>query len=126
MFFCCLYCFCHLLVFLFFFLMIRRPPRSTLFPYTTLFRSLSHLPAVRDPMPIDRRSVVVDGRRVSYLTAGGSAAARAILLIHGSAVSAGYWINQLCSLGDAFQVAAIDLPGHGKSDPIPPASVEAY
>src|SRR2546426_5900927 len=27
------------LYFLFFFLMIRRPPRSTLFPYTTLFRS---------------------------------------------------------------------------------------
>src|SRR2546426_8516503 len=26
---------------LFFFLMIRRPPRSTLFPYTTLFRSMS-------------------------------------------------------------------------------------
>src|SRR5260370_42194714 len=25
----------------FFFLMIRRPPRSTLFPYTTLFRSLA-------------------------------------------------------------------------------------
>src|SRR2546422_2765560 len=32
----------------FFFLMIRRPPRSTLFPYTTLFRSIhcSHLPAL--------------------------------------------------------------------------------
>src|SRR3989442_4754332 len=29
---------CHALAF--FFLMIRRPPRSTLFPYTTLFRSL--------------------------------------------------------------------------------------
>src|SRR2546425_12407564 len=27
--------------YLFFFLMIRRPPRSTLFPYTTLFRSLT-------------------------------------------------------------------------------------
>src|SRR3989442_7812319 len=27
--------------YLFFFLMIRRPPRSTLFPYTTLFRSYS-------------------------------------------------------------------------------------
>src|SRR3712207_7651616 len=26
---------------MFFFLMIRRPPRSTLFPYTTLFRSVS-------------------------------------------------------------------------------------
>src|SRR6266576_4106504 len=34
------YCFCLLFIFLqFFFLMIRRPPRSTLFPYTTLFRS---------------------------------------------------------------------------------------
>src|SRR3989475_10989074 len=29
----------HSLFILFFFLMIRRPPRSTLFPYTTLFRS---------------------------------------------------------------------------------------
>src|SRR5690242_21941689 len=29
----------HLSVLFFFFLMIRRPPRSTLFPYTTLFRS---------------------------------------------------------------------------------------
>src|SRR3712207_8910539 len=29
--------------FLFFFLMIRRPPRSTLFPYTTLFRSIDFL-----------------------------------------------------------------------------------
>src|SRR5256885_13335596 len=30
-----------IIVCIFFFLMIRRPPRSTLFPYTTLFRSLS-------------------------------------------------------------------------------------
>src|SRR6266516_7364081 len=30
----------------FFFLIIRRPPRSTLFPYTTLFRS--HMPARAD------------------------------------------------------------------------------
>src|SRR3712207_7609883 len=27
-----------------FFLMIRRPPRSTLFPYTTLFRSMGMMP----------------------------------------------------------------------------------
>src|SRR5438552_14907519 len=32
------FCFYHPSIF-FFFLMIRRPPRSTLFPYTTLFRS---------------------------------------------------------------------------------------
>src|SRR5947209_16142506 len=33
--------------FSFFFLMIRRPPRSTLFPYTTLFRSRGHCAAHR-------------------------------------------------------------------------------
>src|SRR5260221_6399660 len=31
--------FCYTKSLVFFFLMIRRPPRSTLFPYTTLFRS---------------------------------------------------------------------------------------
>src|SRR3712207_4921714 len=69
----------------FFFLMIRRPPRSTLFPYTTLFRSIAHghrlhqddeiwlgsddvalsfddpettlvLPVHRSPAPVDRKS----------------------------------------------------------------------
>src|SRR2546428_13197221 len=32
-------CVLHFVLCFFFFLMIRRPPRSTLFPYTTLFRS---------------------------------------------------------------------------------------
>src|SRR2546430_651246 len=36
----------------FFFLMIRRPPRSTLFPYTTLFRSPAVV-VVRLPLPIE-------------------------------------------------------------------------
>src|SRR5258705_4859585 len=35
-------------IFFFFFLMIRRPPRSTLFPYTTLFRS----PLVSSPSAV--------------------------------------------------------------------------
>src|SRR5256885_17196816 len=39
----------------FFFLMIRRPPRSTLFPYTTLFRS----PVAR-PVQLHRSSVVAE------------------------------------------------------------------
>src|SRR2546427_877718 len=33
---------CRFAFLCFFFLMIRRPPRSTLFPYTTLFRSRAH------------------------------------------------------------------------------------
>src|SRR3712207_7115130 len=32
--------------------MIRRPPRSTLFPYTTLFRSLASRPEAQDAAPI--------------------------------------------------------------------------
>src|SRR2546429_6837989 len=36
-----------LFLFFFFFLMIRRPPRSTLFPYTTLFRSGDEVAAQR-------------------------------------------------------------------------------
>src|SRR2546425_9664985 len=43
----------------FFFLMIRRPPRSTLFPYTTLFRSRLAGPAEadREPRPAAREHV---------------------------------------------------------------------
>src|SRR5947207_10675854 len=45
--------------FSFFFLMIRRPPRSTLFPYTTLFRSgrrratLNKMSVPDRPFPVD-------------------------------------------------------------------------
>src|SRR5260221_519449 len=62
-------------LFLFFFLMIRRPPRSTLFPYTTLFRSPGH-PARRagagDGLrhradePLSRRRRARRGRRRSH------------------------------------------------------------
>src|SRR5215204_7396680 len=43
---------------LFFFLMIRRPPRSTLFPYTTLFRSRVRSEPHERPLlvpPLDER-----------------------------------------------------------------------
>src|SRR5438105_8669893 len=44
----------------FFFLMLRRPPRSTLFPYTTLFRScvapVRRQPAAPPPDGVERRS----------------------------------------------------------------------
>src|SRR5258708_17223424 len=56
----------------FFFLMIRRPPRSTLFPYTTLFRSslsssnafLLTLNSVNDPPTLDSLSdwIVLEDR----------------------------------------------------------------
>src|SRR3712207_7523994 len=56
---------------IFFFLMIRRPPRSTLFPYTTLFRSggeervRAHLDQLGGGVVgDDDRRALVDDRRV--------------------------------------------------------------
>src|SRR6202008_5110426 len=52
-------CSCHLSA-LFFFLMIRRPPRSTLFPYTTLFRSKT-----KEALTIENDGREdIDGRRI--------------------------------------------------------------
>jgi len=55
--------------------MIRRPPRSTLFPYTTLFRSHGsfHSYYQRDHFPValatlDRQRALPRGRRIEYLT----------------------------------------------------------
>ena len=75
---------------------------------------------------ISRRVVDVDARRVSYLVAGESSAAPAVLLIHGSGMSANCWVHQLRGLHDAFRVLAIDLPGHGRSDPMPRAGVDGH
>src|SRR5258708_25087216 len=47
---------------MFFFLMIRRPPRSTLFPYTTLFRSPHRCAADRGDPP--RPEGVVGGGEI--------------------------------------------------------------
>src|SRR2546425_12906251 len=63
---------CHTLLFslylvVFFFLMIRRPPRSTLFPYTTLFRSCSISP-IPTPAPL-RRSTAFPGKLSTSATA---------------------------------------------------------
>src|SRR6266513_5064849 len=59
-------------LFCFFFLMIRRPPRSTLFPYTTLFRSLhgrAEIEAACDRehwhVRIDRKSTRLNSSHVS-------------------------------------------------------------
>src|SRR5436190_16844377 len=63
---------------MFFFLMIRRPPRSTLFPYTTLFRSRA--PANGDGDHRRRRSLRGDTRewtRSTHLCRGLLADARA-------------------------------------------------
>src|SRR5688572_24939554 len=62
---------------MFFFLLIRRPPRSTLFPYTTLFRSPEAIEAV-GLMGEDRRDVgLLAVTSADRLNAGWQAAGRA-------------------------------------------------
>src|SRR5260370_5757644 len=48
--------------------MIRRPPRSTLFPYTTLFRSISSVPSVfdREARPLRTRPAGVGSLHRHY------------------------------------------------------------
>src|SRR3712207_7126529 len=53
---------------LFFFLMIRRPPRSTLFPYTTLFRSVKD----DDEVQALRRACAGADRALAELAAEGA------------------------------------------------------
>src|SRR3712207_9489899 len=73
-----------------FFLMIRRPPRSTLFPYTTLFRSwgitmLTTIiytvlaqsavqidPGVRDAILADDQNATLNGMAGAFAAAGGA------------------------------------------------------
>src|SRR5256884_7375357 len=50
---------------LIFFLMIRRPPRSTLFPYTTLFRSVASVLRVPASRPLGNRTNSFHGRTAS-------------------------------------------------------------
>src|ERR1035438_7418576 len=54
-----------------FFLMIRRPPRSPLFPYTTLFRSVGDLGIAAAAIPRRAGLVLVDGDDVELLVATG-------------------------------------------------------
>src|SRR5437899_7372657 len=60
-----------ILFLLFFFLMIRRPPRSTLFPYTTLFRSLALSSSLANsPRTVPSRAAMSPASRISALRAG--------------------------------------------------------
>src|SRR3712207_8227994 len=52
--------------------MIRRPPRSTLFPYTTLFRSVEEIAVLRlpEPVPLDLLPEPGDGAPDAALDVG--------------------------------------------------------
>jgi pimeloyl-ACP methyl ester carboxylesterase len=75
-----------------------------------------------------RRHVGEKQSKISYLATRRPrrGATKTILLIHGAGMSARSWALQLQGLSPTHQVLAMDLPGHGASDPISDASVENY
>src|SRR5206468_11741103 len=62
---------------LFFFLLIRRPPRSTLFPYTTLFRSRARRRSARPAPPHGRRGRAPGAQFLGDTTAAWAGGSRA-------------------------------------------------
>src|SRR3712207_7844483 len=66
---------------LLFFLMIRRPPRSTLFPYTTLFRSI----AMADPTDLERLDEIASALHARVVPHVATAGAIEVVLRKGDA-----------------------------------------
>lgn len=63
-----------------------------------------------------------DGASVGYLEAGQG---RPVLLIHGVGLNAHAWAPQIEALAKTGRVIAVDMPGHGRSDPLPEAATLA-
>src|SRR5256885_14935183 len=95
----------------FFFLMIRRPPRSTLFPYTTLFRSSSSsisfatvtpsLVTLGAPKDFSRTTLRPRGPSVTVTASARTLMPRSIL-------SRASWLNFTSLAAIAFSSSALD------------------
>src|SRR3712207_9476371 len=100
----------------FFFLMIRRPPRSTLFPYTTLFRSrpdviVHQLTAI--PETLDLRHFDRDFALTARLRTEGTDH----LLSAGQAVG----VRRFVAQSHILSYARTGGPGKREEDPLDPA-----
>lgn len=62
---------------------------------------------------------------VPYLHVESAGGGPPLVLLHGWALRAGLFTPLLPSLGQRFRVHAVDLPGHGQSEPVSPFTVDA-
>jgi len=74
------------------------------------------------------RNLTVDGRKIALRVndSGWREGRKALFFIHGSGCDHHLWDGQYGPLGEEFNVAGIDLPGHGASDGAGEESVDAY
>ncbi|PRY36838.1 alpha/beta fold hydrolase [Umezawaea tangerina] len=69
---------------------------------------------------MERLSVKIDGQRIAYLDNSadrGGDDAPVVVFVHGNSSSAKTWLPVVADLGTRFRCVALDLPGHGQSDP---------
>src|SRR5438270_9621887 len=92
--------------------MIRRPPRSTLFPYTTLFRSAGRGSRPWTASACDRRFPVADAARVD----GRAAGSHAPRLSHAPLVRAGLHLLGRVGLGRHRARRVLTLVAAGRLD----------
>jgi len=70
------------------------------------------------------KNTLILGRRLRYLDYGKGPP---LLLVHGLGGAWQNWLENLPALGREFRVIAVDLPGFGGSDPLPPpAEMETH
>src|SRR3712207_5471421 len=85
----------------FFFLMIRRPPRSTLFPYTTLFRSgFAKTKETRSYLSPERRNALLSDTRI-------------LLNVHYSEQKYFEWHRMLLGLANGCCIITETCQGYG-------------
>ncbi len=84
--------------------------------------------ALSEPEDLTPRFVEGGAGKIAYYTARSphARAVETVLLIHGAGMSARSWGDTIESLSRNVDVLAIDLPGHGASDPIDEVTVERY
>ncbi len=70
----------------------------------------------------------IDGRKIACWVNNGSFLSdrKTLVFIHGSGGDHTNWIRQYTSMKDAFNIAALDLPGHGRSEGPGEQNVTAY
>ncbi|MCL4842118.1 MAG: alpha/beta hydrolase [Bryobacteraceae bacterium] len=69
-------------------------------------------------------TAVLDGAKVHYVSAGKGP--ESVVLIHGWTCDHTLWGPQIKALSAKYRVLALDLPGHGASDPAPDYSINRF
>lgn len=80
------------------------------------------------PKRLHRTSVRIEGLAVAYAHAGRRWPLKRtrLVLVHGSGCSGDSWRYQVLGLSRECEVVAVDLPGHGDSEPVEQPSIERY